>query len=221
LTLADAERIAAKGKPWTFRLEFIGANATNASGVSDKYWYATGRAVNEAIEIGWGANGTAPQHQLIDWDELRKRVAEKLGKGYTYTNTPYMRMTPASIAKLGGPTRASGQGSLMPMGTNLPTTTLPPVVKAGTRVSVAPGVTVKAVSAAPVLPTTGPVTRCAALLALGDPWALANHLKVVRQGTTVIGYAAIDDNGNELLRFAPQGGIDFARDYGLDIDFKG
>jgi len=187
LTISDVERIAGRGRPWTIRLEFAGADPANAGGFSDKYWYATGRGLTEAVEIGWGANGNGAQHQLIDWPELRKRVAEKLAKGYGYVDTPYIRMTTASLARLGGPTK----------GTPAPVQVTP-----------VPN------------PVPPPVTRSAALVALGEPWSLTHHLKVLRDGTTVKGYAAIDDNGDELLQFDPQRGVEFARDYNLEIELE-
>jgi hypothetical protein len=101
-TLLDAEGIANRNRPWTIRLEFHGSNLTNASGVSSKYWYATGRGLNEKVETGWGAIGSAPQHQLIDWAELRVRVADKQSKGYKWADTPYVRMSKASLATLTG-----------------------------------------------------------------------------------------------------------------------
>lgn len=213
LTLIDAERIAARGKPWTIRLEFTGANSANANGFSDKYWYATGRALKEMVEAGWGANGAGAQHQLIDWAELRKRVAEKLAKGYTYVDTPYTRMTPASLAKLGGPTPSGGHA---PVATPAPVVVTTPPVVLGTGTVLAPGVTVKSVTLAPAGPAA--VARTPALLALGDPWALTNHLKVLRSGTSIVGWAAIDDNGDETgLRFDPDGGRQFAVDYDLEL----
>jgi hypothetical protein len=133
-----------------------------------------------------------------------------LAKGYTYADTGFIRMTPASLAKLGG--------AVTPAPTP-PVVVTPPVVKAGTVLT--PGVTVKSVTISPIPQVLPPVTRIPALLALGEPWSLTHHLKVLRDGTTVKGYAAIDDSGDELTRFDPQGGIGFARDYSLEIDFKG
>jgi len=94
-TITDAERIAAKPKPWTIRLEC-------QAGGSNKYWYATGRSLTEAVECGWGAIGAVPQLKLISWTDLRVKVAEKLNKGYTYADTPYIRMSPGSLAALAG-----------------------------------------------------------------------------------------------------------------------
>ena len=219
LTINDAEQIASRGKPWTFRLEFTGSNSANASGVSDKYWYATGRGLAEMVEAGWGANGNGAQHQLIDWNDLRKRVTEKLAKGYTYVTTPYTRMTPASLAKLGGPTPTGGhlpvrtiQTTVLPTGTSV---NIPVSTSAACGVG---SVTVMLPPTATVAVSVPAVKRCAALLALGDPWALTNHLEVIRNGITLVGWKAIDDEGDETgIRFDPDGGKKFATDYDLEL----
>ena len=102
LDISDAESIAGRHRPWTIRMEFTGPNPANTSGSSSKYWYATGRSIHEKVEIGWGAIGSAPQHQLIDWPELRIRVSDKQSSGYKWCNTPYIRMSPGGIASVTG-----------------------------------------------------------------------------------------------------------------------
>lgn len=196
LTLKDAERIATKGRPWTFRLEFTGANSANVSGVSDKFWYATGRALTEPVEVGWGANGRTPQTQLTDWNDLRGRVADKLAKGYIYASTPFIRMHPDNIAKI-----TAGQFmALMTPAQVAPVTTV---------VSVAPS--------SAVAPVKAPK---ASLAGLGVPWNMIDHLQVVRKNTTILGYKAIDVAGVEILEFTEDGGRQFAKDHDLDIEWK-
>ena len=108
LTYQEAEQIAGRGRPWTFRLEYTGSNASNQSGVSDKYWYATGRGTSEMVEVGWGRIGSRPQTMLLPFNKLADKVTEKRNKGYNYVNTPYVRMSAANLTKLGGqpPTQA-------------------------------------------------------------------------------------------------------------------
>ena len=193
-TITDAERIAAKPKPWTLRLEC-------QTGGSNKYWYATGRALTEAVECGWGAIGAIPQLKLITWTELRVKVMEKLNKGYTYADTPFIRMSPTSLAAL-----ASVPQQLPPP----PVVMTPQVVKVGT--VIAPGITVTGISVSP-----GAVT--ASLIALGTPYDQIVKLKMIRSGVKVTGYAAVDANGNTVMDLSKDAGPDFATQHGLDIDF--
>lgn len=90
LTLTDVNGIAARGRPWTVRLEFT--KCTPA-----KYWYATGRGLNELVETGGGSVGSSPVNQLIDFQELGKRVVSLLANGYTWASTPYIRMSKSSL----------------------------------------------------------------------------------------------------------------------------
>jgi len=82
LTLADARVISLKKRPWSIRMEYVGANPANQSGHSAKFWYATGRARNEAVEIGWGAIGSRPTTKLLDWAGFEAKIAERLKKDY-------------------------------------------------------------------------------------------------------------------------------------------
>jgi len=95
LTLIDAEGIANRNRPWTIRLEFH-------CGTVSKYLYATGRGIDEEIEIGWGDIGFAPQYQIIDWDQLRILVADKRSLGYQWADTSYIRMSKGSLSSLSG-----------------------------------------------------------------------------------------------------------------------
>jgi len=195
LTLQDAENTAQKGRPWTFRLEFVGSNPANQGGQSSKYWYATGRGATEPVEIGWGALGAKPQLDIIDWNELRTRVADKLGKGYQYAFTPYVRMSPTNLAKLAGT----------------------PVVSAP--VAVATPVTIPA--AVPTPPATQAITHTVSVIqaSLPRPYNLLCALRVHRKGTVVDGYEGLDADGDTLVTLDVQEGKDFARLHGLDILF--
>lgn len=171
LTFEECRKTAGRRRPWTFRLEFHGT--TPNGNPSAKFWYATGRGLDEAVEIGWGAIGQPPSHQLIDWAELRPRVEEKLRKGYDYAPTDYVRMSAANLAKL----------------TNSPPPPAPPV------------------QTSPDLST------------LGEPFSLIQSLKIIRDGTKIVGYAAMDKDGDELLQFDAVSGLDFATEYDLEIVF--
>lgn len=212
LTIADAEKIAAKGRPWTFRLEYRGSNPANQSGVSNKYWYATGRGLTEAVETGWGAIGSVPQHKLTDWPTLRDKVAEKLTEGYMYADTPFVRMSASALALLGG-ANPSAVPAGVPTAAKPAAVSAPLVVAAGTVLT--PGVVVQRITA------TSNKAPSAAQVALGEPFSLICALRLVREGgtTTVKGYQALDEQGNEVLMFPPAEGIQFAQTYDIDVTF--
>lgn len=208
ITLQDAEMIAQRGRPWTIRLERVGTNPSNASGRSAKYWFATGRGIKEAVEIGYGALGAIPQYRLIDWPKLQGKVAEKLTKGYIYVNTPYIRMSAANLAKLTGspmvqPKTAKQVSSLRP--------------RRGSK-KMKPK-TAPAAQAAPTAPVAGSTPPNPAIISLGVPYSLIRALKVRRQGVKITGYGALDDQGSELMILDPKDGIEFARDYNIDVNF--
>lgn len=210
LTIHDAEDIARKGRPWSFRLEYTGPNPANASGWSDKYWYATGRGLNEPVEIAWGANGHPPHGtRLTTWSKIRKVVPDKRANGYDYVDHGYVRMSAQALSKLGGAT-ASKPGKKANHANPAPKpapVSNHPLGKPGQTPS------------APVQATNTPTQVSPDLLALGEPWSLIRSLKVLRNGTKVKGYSAQDENGDELLRFDPKGGVEFAREYDVDIEF--
>jgi hypothetical protein len=180
-------------------MEFNGT--TDNGNPSQKFWYATGRALNEPVEVGWGAIGSLPQTQLIDWTELQNRVNDKLAKGYDYAPTDFIRMTAASIATIGGQ-------APVPVPSPSPVTKAPPVPVAA--------------SVAPSTPT-GPVVYSkaptAALLALGEPWSLIRALKVQRKGTVVTHYAALDATGAHLLDFTSKAALEFATQHDVEVEF--
>jgi len=199
LTITDAEGLATRKRPWSFRLEFRGPNSANAGGWSEKFWFATGRAHDEMVEVGWGAVGSSAQTTLITWSKLRDKVEEKLNKGYGYVDAPYRRMSPKSIAKLGGAVASA--------------------VATGTGPAPAPAAVVAAPPPAPATVKGQPVafTPTAAQVALGEPWSLVHALKMNRHGTTVQGYEAQDANGDKLFDFDSVGGIEFSREHGVQI----
>lgn len=198
LTIQDAEILAQRGRPWTLRLEYVGTNAANASGTSSKYWYATGRGLQEAVETGHGAIGAAPIYHLINWTELSLKVQEKLGKNYQYVNTPFIRMSAESLARV--------------TGTVTPTTSSAKAVSSLTSSKVV--VTNSMTSSIPAPPSIP------AQILLGPPYNLIRVLKIIRQGLSITGYSALDVDGVELLVLSPTGALDFAREYGVDILFS-
>ena len=112
LTLRDARRIAANTRPWTLRMECVDPS-TN----TNKYWFATGRGTNESVETGSGRIGAKPALRLVSFAKFVGKVQEKLGKGYSYASTRFVRMSAANLAKLGGhkPSAApTGQGVSAP-----------------------------------------------------------------------------------------------------------
>ena len=204
LTLQEAEQIAGRGRPWTIRLEFVGVNLANASGVSSKYWFATGRGLNEAVEIGYGAIGSSPQYRLIDWDKLRQRVADKTSEGYVYAHTPYVRMSAVNFAKVtGNPVATSPTAKAV---SSAPTSVLTP----------APA---PALVTPPSVPVVTPKVVSQAQQALGAPYSLIATMRILRQGLTIMGYSARDASDDELMVLDPTDAVDFARDYDIDIVF--
>lgn len=97
LTLDDARKLAARNRPWTFRLEFKGLNAANQSGRSEKFWLATGRGVSEPVEIHYGAIGSTGTVLVKTWSYVEQVAPEKLTKGYQYADTPYKRVQQSTI----------------------------------------------------------------------------------------------------------------------------
>jgi hypothetical protein len=194
LTIIDAEGLAMRNRPWTIRLEYHGTNTANASGTSHKYWYATGRGMNEMVECGWGAIGATPANQLIDWTDLKAKVVEKQTKGYVWADTPYIRMSAKSLASLTGVVMAPPTPS---------TPTPPPAVVA----TVTP------------VPSVGLGKINPALVSLGQPFSLIHALRIFRDGAKMIGYKALDSAGNDLLQMTSADGLDFAQKYGLEIKF--
>lgn len=199
LTLNDCEQIAGRTRPWTFRLEFHGT--TPNGNPSAKFWYATGRGLAESVECAWGAIGGLPQqYQLIDWNELRNRVSEKLGKGYVYADTPFIRMSAANMAKL----------------------TAGPAVPQPVVAPVAPVVAPPQVQTKPVAPVVMAPVKPAhpALVALGEPWSLIRALRLNFDGKTLKGYDALDEDGDVLLMLTKNQGLKAAQDYDLEVKFS-
>jgi len=101
LNLTDARNLMLKSRPWTFRMEFQGPNPQVKSGWSNKFWLATGRAQNEPVEIHFG-DIWAPMNQrhilVKDWAYVERTAPEKVAKGYTYADTPFVRVQPSTIA---------------------------------------------------------------------------------------------------------------------------
>lgn len=99
LTLTDARNLMLKGRPWTFRLEFQGPNPSNKTGWSTKFWLATGRGSHEPVEIHYGTIGGAnPTIMVKDWSYVEAKAPEKEAKGYSYADTPFVRVQPSTIA---------------------------------------------------------------------------------------------------------------------------
>ena len=203
LTLNDVSTIAAKTRPWAARMEFTGPNPANTGGYSQKFWQATGRGTHEPVEVSWGAIGSAPQGcQLVTWKEFRDRVKTKLANGYDWVDIPFFRMSPANLALLGGQ-KPAGTVPVSPFPLASPPT--PALTVAPTQAAIPPKTTFTF------------KTPIASLLALSTPWNLVRALRVVRDGITVKGFDALDDQGNFLLRFDEAGGRDFAREYDVDM----
>lgn len=184
VTLAHAESIAQKGRPWTIRLEVIRSFAAN------EYWYATGRSVTEAVEVGKGSLGQPPQYELIDWPTMRTQVASLLTDGFVWADTPFIRMSAGSIAKL------TGQPQVVPV-----------------------NVTTRSVKSTPSPAVFAAAAASNTLQALGAPYNLICSLKMIRKGVKVTGYAALDASGGHLCDFDAPNGLSFAQQHNLDVMF--
>ena len=181
LTLQEVEVIAGRGRPWTFRMEQTG-----------EYWFATGRGLQEAVEVGYGFMGSLPHLQLVSWGDLTASVTEKISQGWQYANTPYIRMSPGNLAA------ATGN----------------PIVKAQTAKAVS---SLQATAKSPLSVTPPQVTQAQQTLAY--PYSAIRALKLVRSGTTVTGYSALDAQGQEMLVLTPPEAISFAQKYSIDVLF--
>jgi hypothetical protein len=92
MTVDEAMDQEGKGFPWRVRLVFVGPNAQNASGRSDKWWEATskhreGRWVVPGLANAvtrWGANGSLGQSKDATSGEAFRKAREKIAKGYVY-----------------------------------------------------------------------------------------------------------------------------------------
>lgn len=84
LTLQDAEALADKRRPWTFRM---------ANGYTE--WLATGRAKDEPAEIHDPAFAAI---QVVDWAEVERQATANLAAGFTYKWTQFVRVSPATLA---------------------------------------------------------------------------------------------------------------------------
>lgn len=208
LTLTEAANLAARDRPWSVRLEFVGANPNNQCGLSRKFWYATGRGLGEPVEIGWGAIGAAPQTLLRTFDDFRDKVTEKLTEGYRYVIAPYQRMSAANLAQI-----TAGVTATVPVYTPGPPN---PAMQNPAPPPPAPGGGIAAPAVSPKIVTL-------AQQALGSPYDLIRSFRVKRLPASgvpsVIMMEALDVLGGVLLLMQVQEAVSFARDHVLDIQW--
>ena len=127
LTLTDARSVMLKGRPWTFRLECT-------TGGHNKFWLATGRGQNEPVEVHYGAIGAKAAILVKDWAYIEKTAPEKEAKGYTYVDTPFVRVQPSTIAGV----QASPVIPMTPTSRTIPMISASPVVPMVAKPSVVP-----------------------------------------------------------------------------------
>jgi predicted DNA-binding WGR domain protein len=192
LTLADAENIAGRRRPWTIRLEYH-----DAANNSHKFWFATGRAHDEGVECGWGRVGNKPQLKPIDWRTLRDKVSEKLAKGYDWEPTPYVRMSAKTIAHFDSlkakpaPSKSQGAASV----------SAPPKPQAAPAAPQQPKPT-----PAPAQQAQGPAVHVNP--ALPAPFGFIKWLKPTKSG-----WEALDSNKDRLLDLPHASGKTMLRDF--------
>jgi hypothetical protein len=217
LNLSDAKRIAAKTRPWTLRLECVDPT-TNTS----KFWYATGRGLNESVETGSGRIGAKPALRLVSFAKFEAKVLEKLGKDYDYASTGFVRMSPANLAKLGGlkPSAAPTGVSLPPAATyTTPKPVRLPVAVVSARPQGIHPPAKKNVVRRIRTPLTGfnppPMgTPLPGLQPLTGPYSLIRAVLTVKDGFT-----ALDKDGDDVLDLTLQGGQELVQDYGIPVVF--
>jgi hypothetical protein len=78
-----ADQARNQGSPWLVKLAFVGRNASNKSGRSEKFWQASGVGQGP-VEIRWGKIGSAGQSAMKDWDYAYRKANEKLSEGYNF-----------------------------------------------------------------------------------------------------------------------------------------
>ena len=203
LTLRDARRIAAHTRPWTLRMECVDPS-TN----TNKYWFATGRGTNESVETGSGRIGAKPALRLVSFAKFVGKVQEKLGKGYDYANTRFVRMSPSNLIKLGGhkPSAAPTGAGVKPQAPQAPAPTAPnPVAPAAP--AAPPAVATGGKFVAPPMGTPKP-----GLPALDGPYVLIVAVHPVKDG-----FEGIDEDGDVVMDLTLQGGQDLVQDYGIPM----
>ena len=83
VSISDATHLARTGRPWRVRLTFVGANAANVSGRSDKWWEAASDDARPGqATVRWGATGTNGQSMEADAGHALRKAAEKVRNGY-------------------------------------------------------------------------------------------------------------------------------------------
>lgn len=193
LNLADAIRIARTGRPWALRMECVDP-ATN----TNKFWFATGRGLHEAVETGHGRIGAKPALRLTSFGVFVSKASEKLIKGYVFAHTPFVRMSAGNMAKLGG--RKPSKGITAP----------DPVITAPAPTPAAAVKPVAASSGAFVYPPMG--TPMPGLPALDGPYTLIVALFPVKGG-----FEALDEDGDVVLDLTTKGGQDLCQGYGIPM----
>lgn len=175
LTVHEARTLMLKGRPWTFRMEHTNGH--------NKFWLATGRGLNEPVEIHYGAIGAKPTILVKDWPYVVRAVPDKLGKGYNYTDTPFVRVQPSTIAL-----------SAAPSVPQFPTTKFIPVKPA----------VVPAAVAAPPVPTTVVVGQIPPA-----PWGRIMQVQKQPDGT----WAGLSSTGTKVMGLTKDGARNLVRDY--------
>jgi hypothetical protein len=179
LTLQEAEAIAGRTKPWTFRLEN-----------GNQFLIATGRGLNEALEITVGGPGYTDT-KLKDWQALRVMVAGRLAEGFTFAPTDFVRMSPESLAKLTVPAPTPAPVTAPAASVTAPATPVPaPVAPAAVKYTASPS---------------------ASLMALPAPHNQIRALRLRRDGTKILGYDGLDANGNKVVDLTNAEGLAFAQ----------
>lgn len=85
LTQASFTSAVNNNKKFRARLELVGANPANKSGVSCKF-YEIVHSGNGKFGIRWGRIGGKAQRKSVGKAHVLAKLANKLGKGYKFRN---------------------------------------------------------------------------------------------------------------------------------------
>jgi len=73
----EAERLGQRNQKWIIHL-------VSTSADSNKFWRAEGSSLTKPVKISWGRIGSRGQSTFKDWTYTKKKVQDKLKKGYYY-----------------------------------------------------------------------------------------------------------------------------------------
>ena len=98
-TLQAAQVAVASYSPWCCRVEYLGYNDANKSGVSGKFWQIMSTP-SGVVECSYGKLGTLGTTINYTYEQAFKKLNEKVSKGYRYTAGTLQVFQPPAPAAL-------------------------------------------------------------------------------------------------------------------------